>query len=140
MLLSMVRPEDYERWIELTSPFARGWLSALVEGEGCFFSAQAGEKRKDGTYRRYPRFSLRMTDEDTVKRAHEVSGLGYLHGPRIHSKSQKQPQWAWDVTGIQNVLWLARMVWPGLGARRRAKVQELYPDEDFGCFDGGEDW
>lgn len=87
------------------------WLAGLLEGEGCFHLERA----------RRPRMAMQMTDEDVVRRAHEVSGVGTVKGPYFPSAGNK-PAWRWLVSRHEDVRWLLTAIRPYMGERRRAKI------------------
>ena len=96
----------------------RHWIAGLVEGEGSFYL----RNRLD-----YPAavFQLNMTDEDVVMRAYELSGE--IGGVRPHapgSRSVKQ-QWRWRIAAGAEVAWFMDQMYPLMGKRRRAKIDEL---------------
>lgn len=94
------------------------WLAGIIEGEGCFVL------RNNGT-----RITLVMTDEDIIKKIHQITGLGTVH---FYEKSQyKNGQahhkdiWHWSVTFRDDVKLILESIYPYLGKRRRAKADEL---------------
>ena len=74
-----------------------------------------------------------MADEDVIRRASEIAGVGYVTGP-YKGKHQggkergKQgpgaPMWRWSVYTRADILYVLRGFWPGLGARRQSQVQK----------------
>lgn len=95
------------------------WAAGLFEGEGSF-----GLKSS-----RYPVASLGMTDEDVVRRFHDVVGVGQVYGPFNHGRQAEnptyKPHWQWQIQSFEGVQFLAGMFWPWLGFRRKEKVTEV---------------
>jgi hypothetical protein len=91
------------------------WAAGLVEGEGCW-SLDRGR----------PRFELTTTDEDVIGAFADLFSVEY----RAKSKSQRHPDWkqAWRLWGTQLGRDLAVDLYPWLGERRRARLEEFYPD------------
>jgi hypothetical protein len=89
------------------------WAAGLFEGEGCFTRNTNG----------YPKAKIVMTDEDSIRRFCTAVGFGSVHGP-VRRRSWK-PYWEWRIGGFEKVQALLAMLWPGLGARRRARAIEV---------------
>ena len=82
------------------------WLGGLLEGEGWF-----GLTHRD----KYPTISLKMTDEDTVKRAAAIWG----------SKAfPYKTSWITQIAGYRAIQWMF-MLYTFLGKRRREKVAKV---------------
>lgn len=98
-------------------PLDRAWVAGLIEGEGSYYL-------RDHTT--YPAvvFQLNMTDEDVVRRAQEVAGVGKVnpHAPGVRSVKQ---QWRWRVAAQAEVAWLMDEMYPLMGLRRKQKIDEL---------------
>lgn len=101
----------------------RAWLAGLVEGEGCFNAAKG-----------LPRVTVKMTDEDVIRRAREVAGVGQVMGP--HANGRKLPIWTWHVTKGHEAVAMMLFLYPYLGERRRAKISSIVEPwldlEDYG--------
>ena len=96
------------------------WLAGLFEGEGtCSGSI---DKR---TLRTYWHLSIRMTDEDVVRRCHEVTGLGRfgMAGNKPFARATK-PLFKWGVTSRLELAQLIPLLLPHLGVRRTEKLSE----------------
>lgn len=100
-------------------PIDRAWVAGLIEGEGSYYL------RNHDTYPLVV-FQLNMTDEDVVRRAHRISGVGQVNPHAPGPRSVKQ-QWRWRVGAQAEVAWLMDEMYPLMGARRRAKIDELRP-------------
>jgi hypothetical protein len=98
------------------------WLAGLIEGEGCIWVQKWTHR---GRYA-YPGLRLAMTDEDVVRKAHTMSGVGTFRRWHPPSFSQHQPQWVWTVLGVR-AFEVCDQVYPHLGERRRAKIDEIRP-------------
>jgi len=98
------------------APSDIAWCGGLFEGEG---SLGFWRHRKS----RQPKLQLSMTDEDTVRRFSGVLGVSLVRGP--YRYNTWKPQWVWSVGGFEKVQAVLVMLWPWLGARRRAKAIEV---------------
>ena len=103
------------------------WVSGLVEGEGCFTRTSSTAHPTSTTGKKYPKviFQLNMTDEDVVKEAAAVMGVGTVHDHKPGPRSVKM-QWRWSVSAQAEVAWLMIQLYPMLGQRRSAKIDELW--------------
>lgn len=93
------------------------WASGLFEGEGCL--TISGSK--------YPcaRMKLNSTDEDVVRRFHQVMGVGQVREERAMEKRGWKRQWEWYVANQDGVLEAIDLIYPLLGDRRRLRADEL---------------
>lgn len=95
------------------------WVTGLFDGEGCI-SAKTMNSGSD-----YTRLQLVMADEDLVRRAQAVFGLGTVIGPFYpNGNPQWQPVWRWSVTGQFDVLAVLVAMWPWLGLRRQQRARQ----------------
>lgn len=69
-----------------------------------------------------------MTDEAIVRRFHKVVGVGHVNGPYDHGGNK--PRWRWETSRLEHLAIMVEMLWPWLGARRRARAQELIIEEN----------
>ena len=99
-------------WVLRTGATASSiaWVAGLFEGEGCF--TPRGNHGWCAT--------IKMTDEDVVRKVHRVLGIGWVCGPYQTANTAHKPTWAWVVSSFQDVQAVAAMLWEHLGARRRA--------------------
>ena len=66
-----------------------------------------------------------MSDEDVVRKFHQILGLGNVYGPRVDQrKPTYKPLWTWCVGGSGKVQAVLAAMWPFLGSRRKAKAEE----------------
>lgn len=95
------------------------WLAGLLEGEASFVATC-----HSGRYV-YLQVSLRMADEDVVRRAAAVFGVGHVTGPYRWKgfKDHWKDQWQWSVTKSADAYAVMIAVWPWLGERRRQQVK-----------------
>lgn len=90
------------------------WAGGLFEGEGCIAQARRGG-------RCYPHIQLRMTDLDVVRRFADVVKVGRVSAqPEKKAEAHHKPSWVWQADGIEAAQAVVAMLWPWLGARRRA--------------------
>lgn len=97
------------------------WIAGILEGEGCW----TGGPNRQGRWV----VAVRMTDEDIVERLFSVTGVGRI--TREESVRGYKTAWIWQVAARPHREWLTLKVWPWLGARRRARIRELWPEVDL---------
>ncbi len=102
------------------------WLAGLFEGEGSL-SCRRVQTEKRGHGRAPWALDVSMCNEDVLRRAHVISGVGNLHGPYDNGEGHK-PYWKWTTTKRAHVFALLVALWPWLGERRRAKACEALRD------------
>lgn len=89
------------------------WLAGLVEGEGCFQYSKS----------KCLSIAVAMTDEDVLRKAHLIAGVGHVYGP-----SRKRPgrkiYWRWTVARQAESYALMIALYSWLGLRRQATIQE----------------
>lgn len=105
-------------------PFDLGWLVGIIEGEGSMHisktTTQAGNPREQ------PWLTVNMTDEDTINRLREVTGIGGVRPLKV--QPNRKPQWLWSVSSIPQLAWILPQIIPHLSIRRRyqaSRVMEL---------------
>lgn len=97
------------------------WIAGLLEGEGSF----SHSKTKTGL--NSPHVSISMTDKDTIENFARLIG-GYSVGrTRRKPQSGKKTQWRCAISGKAGVF-LAMMVYPWMGQRRRKRISKMYND------------
>ena len=102
------------------------WLAGLFEGEGCITTAKKSN-HSSGNQRF---LVIKMTDEDVLRKAHRIAGVGKLYGPyravnnKVRDTSHYKPFWQWAVFARDEVLYIGNALLPHLGERRRAKMIE----------------
>ena len=93
------------------------WLAGLMEGEASFVVT--------GNY--YPKFciQLNMTDEDVVKKAHLIGGMGLVSGPHIQKNPKHKPFWTWKIHRRNHCYALCCAILPWMGERRSNRIIEF---------------
>src|SRR5512144_216512 len=99
------------------------WLAGLFEGEGCFFINDV-KKVENGRHYKYPAASLKMTDEDVVRRFHKAVGFGSVSFVKKRLAHWKNG-WSWRCNGFSEVEALFKRLAPYLGARRLQTAREV---------------
>lgn len=99
------------------TPEQIAWCAGLFEGEGCFSTSG---------YDPYIYFlmTMKMTDEDVIRKFHEIVTVGKVRRHHPPSNKDRQVQWHWYVgsAAAENLGW---MLLPHLGNRRRARFIEV---------------
>ena len=93
------------------------WLAGLLEGDGCFTQTS---NRLGG---RWPAVSLAMDDEDVVRRAHKLAGVGDVRAGQQRANGKRQ--WRWVVNRSHEAAEVMERVRPWMGNRRGARIDEL---------------
>jgi hypothetical protein len=99
------------------------WVAGLLEGEGCFFPIEY-RTEKYGPYI-YARVAVLMTDLDILQRLQSLTGVGNINGPTIRKNPRHKPLWHWVVSRHKESITLMRAVYPWMGERRRARIDEV---------------
>lgn len=103
-----------------------GWLAGLLEGEGCFSIFTRKTAKWD-----YKTVAIHceMTDEDTVRKAHMIAGVGnVIERSNMSGRKdarQRKKTWIWSVQNHQGVLYVCETIYPHMGIRRQQKIKEL---------------
>lgn len=98
------------------------WLAALLEGEGTFTAS----KRSGSAKRQRFHISIKMTDEDVIRRAHLIAGCGRVYGPKkvvLPSGKCGKDAWTWSVQRSEESYALAAAVYQWLFERRRGQAR-----------------
>lgn len=90
------------------------WLAGLLEGEGCF----------QFTKNNSPKFTIRMTDEDVIRRVGRMLSVTVLLEQKYKSHLGIKPTWCVHVYG-EPALKIMRLVLPYTGERRSEKIQSV---------------
>lgn len=94
------------------------WLAGLLEGDGCFHLGL--DKRYLNAAR--PSVSLKMVDEDVVKRVSSLFGVGYFSSkirPAHHQKTYA------TIIRDRKATSLMRLIYPFMGIRRQEKINDI---------------
>ena len=102
------------------------WAAGIFEGEGCFcFSASIKSQKGRGPLHA----SVKMTDEDVVRRFHSIIGLGAVYTVKSRAKKlngeYRKQQWCWQVGSFEDFQAVVAMLWSWLYSRRRAKAKDI---------------
>ena len=101
------------------------WAAGLFEGEGCFYVTKPKRRNGYGFYE-YPSASLKMTDEDVVRRFHKIVGFGSVSFVSRKNKNKKwKDAWNWYCYGFEYTGKLFKMFAPFLGIRRLATGKKI---------------
>lgn len=106
------------------------WVAGVFEGEGNFgIVAPYVNKTTVGRLghsvgRTKVRLRIQMTDEDIVRRVHELTGVGTLTSVVRDDKPHWKEQWCWSCHKEGDVRAMIAILEPWLGERRRAKARE----------------
>lgn len=98
----------------MTDLIELAWAAGIFEGEGSFTYSNT---------RMFPRASVQMNDEDTVRRFHRALGFGRVNGP--YTVGGRKPSYKWQVDGYARVAAVLGLLWYGLGNRRRSRAVEI---------------
>lgn len=94
------------------------WLAGLLEGEGSFMLAKG----------RLPALRVGMTDEDVIRHAHSIAGVGQVSGPfhkrRADGGGFYKDIWVWYCGNQYHSYALMVALLPWLGERRRNQIQK----------------
>jgi len=90
------------------------WAAGLFEGEGNIY-------RNDE--RRIFAMSVKMKDEDIIKRFHAVVKLGRVKARKI-KEPYNYPFWEWVLTRTNDILYLANKFLPYMGERRTKLIKK----------------
>lgn len=88
------------------------WAAGLFEGEGSLTPSGNGWAAKLGT-----------TDEDVIRRFHEVVGCGTVYGP--WQRGAFKPIWQWTCTDKAGLERVAERLGPWLGERRSGRLRAV---------------
>ena len=95
------------------------WLAGLYEGEGSLVST-CGRGRLAGITRGWI-LSISGRDEDVIRRAHAVAGVGIV---RPEKDAGTRPFWRWNVCAMDDLAIVVPRLLPHLGLRRAEKARE----------------
>lgn len=96
------------------------WLAGLVEGEGSLTL----ERKSRNTLR----IKIKMTDEDVIRRAHAVAGVGSVYGPYKVPRASggfHKDQWVWVSQRNAESYAIMAALAPWFLSRRRAQLVSI---------------
>ena len=99
------------------------WAAGLFEGEGTITMRRQAQR---GYSYEYWGLAIAMTDEDVVRRFHEVIELGRVTGP-VPTKGG-QPIYIWRSSSQPDIYAVLAALYPWLGGRRRSRAEECLRD------------
>lgn len=104
-----------------------GWLAGVFEGEGCVTASWPhGHLQYQA--------KVEMSDEDIVRRFHQVIGVGTVRAKRSYpyeiSKDGRpwKPMWTWVIGTQEGLLNFCALLQPMMGTRRAAKMAACISD------------
>jgi hypothetical protein len=100
------------------------WAAGLFEGEGCFSTSTRRTRRPGAPTSRKCAAQINMTDHDVVSRFREVMGFGSIRSIK-QAQPHHKPQLKWVASSFEHFQATVALLWPWLGARRRARAKEL---------------
>ena len=68
-----------------------------------------------------------MTDEDVIRKLRDVFCVGRVYGPYCLPPPRK-PAWVWLVDRWTDVEWVATVIYPFMGHRRRSQLDRMLED------------
>jgi hypothetical protein len=92
------------------------WVAGVLEGEGSFLLRQG----------RRPEVRAAMTDEDIIRRLHEVTGVGGAYGPfkKTFNGKPVKDSWVFSVQNQGEAYALMVALYPWMGQRRREQIRK----------------
>ena len=120
--------------LDKISVFDLGWLSGIIEGEGCFYCKTSTSKLNDGVYC-YPLsgFAVMSTDKDVMIRLSSLLGLN-LRGPYYKETEKiRKVVWSVQITGSKAIV-IMQKFYPYLGERRKVQIDEAIAWQSRGKF------
>jgi hypothetical protein len=99
------------------------WLAGIFEGEGCLSFSRPRRSQPTG----YWQAGVSMTDEDVVRKFHQIIGIGHLYDEQPQRAGNKLA-WKWYIGRQEDVLNFCALMQPYMGERRAAKMAECIGD------------
>lgn len=101
------------------------WAAGIFEGEGTIVI----HPRKNGKGDEYFAviLAVAMTDEDVVRRFHEVVGVGKFYGPYLRDTKEgnpKKPLFKWTTAAYEPARIVLEALMPFLGVRRKEQARK----------------
>ena len=73
----------------------------------------------------YARVAVLMTDLDVLQRLQQLTGIGHINGPTPRKDPRHKPIWHWVASRNKESITLMTAVYPLMGERRRARIDEV---------------
>lgn len=94
------------------------WLAGLIEGEGTIGQYKYGTRTSTV-------LRVEMKDKDVIEKAMKVAGCGNIVFKKARGNSKET--WCWSITQAKQVEKICKEILPFMGARRSAKIREIFP-------------
>ena len=91
------------------------WAAGLFEGEGCLHLS------KEGRFH----IVLTTTDEDVIKRLHDIMNVGSINFRHSPSRKNRKPHWTWGVYNRDDVIQVLNLMMPYFGERRTEAAEKM---------------
>lgn len=101
-------------------PIEWEWFTGLYEGEGCL-TRNRGHPKSHGM-----QLNITMRDKDILERALQITKVGKLNGPYIRKNPKHSDMWRWGTRRREEIQYVVRGLWPGLGMRRRSQIEKVF--------------
>lgn len=96
------------------------WVAGLLEGEGCFSIYE----RKNRPNTTDCAIHCEMTDEDVIRKLHNIVGVGNIsYRP---ARRNRQPTWILSVYKKHDIFKILISIMPYMSKRRLAKASEIF--------------
>lgn len=93
------------------------WFAGIFEGEGCIVTRMRGI---------HATMRVKMADRDVIERiATIVAGGNLRHDPS--GNPRHRDLWIWELSRRANVIETMKRIYPMMGQRRRARIDEVLP-------------
>ena len=109
---------DYHNKGDMMTDLQIAWIAGWLEGEG-YFALR-------GTRKQYATVVVDSVDEDTIRKAHTLTGVGNVYGPYTRKNpGNKQPLWKWAITAHGDAISLMEQVLPHMSSRRARQIRAV---------------
>lgn len=101
--------------------FQKGWVSAFIDGEGCFGINDKRQKRLT------MRLQVNNGDLDSLLKLKEYTGLGKIYGPYEYKGTlpNGKDYYRWTVSKQDELNYLISEIYEFLSARRQKTIDNL---------------
>jgi hypothetical protein len=105
-------------------PLQVAWAAGLIEGEGCIQASVRSQTASQGRYLHH-RVRVVMADRDVVERLVAVFGIGKASPYFPKTGLGTKPLFRWDASRRADVIMVCDAIYPWMGDRRRAAIDNL---------------